>query len=154
MTTQLSNKKIKSLVVGGIPVINALLLSVPVWAQDYRCSTLNNPDAAPSPLALACLLARVLRIFIFSAGAVFVIIAAYGSWKIYLALGDPKALSGGKQTWTYGVYGFFVVVGFFALFTILTSALGIQTPLSPDAIIQGIVEAFAGFLGEAKITGY
>jgi hypothetical protein len=155
MTIQHFNKKIKYLLFFVFAFANMHLLTFISFAQGYSCESITaDADGGPSPLALVCLLARVLRVFIYAAGAVFIAVAAYGSWKIFLAMGDPKALAGGKQTWTYGVYGFFVVVGFFALFTVVASAVGVTNIASPDALLQRLVDALTAFLVESKITGY
>ncbi len=53
-----------------------------------------------------------------------------------MATGDPRGLEGAKQTWTYAVYGFFVVVGFTAIIMIIGKLLGIN--LSPSGFLGNV----------------
>ncbi len=41
-----------------------------------------------------------------------------------MALGNPRGLDAAKQTWTYGLYGFLIVVGYISIYTIITRLLG------------------------------
>jgi hypothetical protein len=105
----------------------------------------------PHPLAIMCPIARILRIFVYSAAIVFVAVMGFGGWKISLSLGDPKALMGGQQTWTYAVLGLFVVLGFFAAFSIVAGLLGIESIVSPDYLVDRIANAIASLYSAVGI---
>lgn len=97
------------------------------------------PDnSAPTLDQIGPVLTRILNILIVAAGGVLVIMIAYGIWKSSLAAGDPRGLEGAKNTWTYALYGFFVVVGVFALTMIIEGVIGVSPG---DGIIGKLVEA-------------
>ena len=73
------------------------------------------------------IIVRIINILIMCAGGVLVIMVAYGIWKSSLASGDPRGLEGAKSTWTYALYGFFIVVGAFAGFMIIQGIVGISS---------------------------
>jgi hypothetical protein len=90
----------------------------------------------PELSSLVDIARRTLNIAVMVSGIVLVAIIAYGVWKSSMATGDPRGLEGAKQTWTYALYGFLIVVAFFSIFIIITSALGIT--LSPGALLTGV----------------
>ena len=71
-------------------------------------------------------LIRIINVSMISAGAVLVVMIAYGVWKSSLATGDPRGLEGAKNTWSYALYGFFIVVGAFAIIMIIEGIVGIS----------------------------
>lgn len=87
---------------------------------------------------------RILNIAVGVAGIVLVAMVAYGVWKSSLSVGDPRGLEGAKQTWTYALYGFFIIVGSFAAFLIMTGILGIT--LSPASLLTNISTAITDLL--------
>ena len=122
----------------------------------YDCDNLSSDIGsgdAPSPLAMTCIVARVINLFLFSVGVAFVVIVGYGAIKGSLALGDPKGLTAARQTWTYGLVGFFVVVFFFAIFVIILNALGMPV-LNPAALIERLQEGITDLLITGQVTGY
>lgn len=87
------------------------------------CSPTSLED--PSPLQIVCPLFRVFNILIFSVGAVFTIMVIYGAIKLAMALGDPKAFEGARQTYVWAIIGLAVILGFFAILTILNGVFGL-----------------------------
>jgi len=84
---------------------------------------------------------NIFNISVSLVGIVLVAVLAYGIWKSSMSLGDPRGLEGAKQTWTYALFGFAVVVLFFFLFTFLTSIFGIETLASPRHLLDKVFEA-------------
>lgn len=70
---------------------------------------------------------RIVNVLMMSAGLVLVAMIAYGVWKSSLATGDPRGLEGAKSTWTYAIYGFFIVVGSLAIVMIVEGILGFSS---------------------------
>ena len=95
-------------------------------------------DQNPSLDQLSGILGRVFNTLVYASGVVLVAMIAYGIIKSSMAAGDPRGLEGAKQTWTYAVYGFFVIVLFFSIFLIITRALGISSLSSPGSILRNI----------------
>lgn len=83
----------------------------------------------PHPLAILCVVVRLLNILVLSAGAVFVMIVLISAIKYAMAQGDPKAMQGSKQTLTVAVIGMLVIIGVFAILTILRTVLGLKSDL-------------------------
>lgn len=88
---------------------------------------------------------RILSYAMGVSGAVLVIMIAYGVWKSSMALGDPRGLEGAKQTWTYAIFGFFVVVGVFVIFAIISGIFGIS--IDPLGLFGGIRSALESLTG-------
>jgi hypothetical protein len=89
---------------------------------------------------------KIFNIALISAGGAFVAMVAYGVWKSSLAAGDPRGLEGAKSTWTYALYGFFIVVGVFAILLIIASILGVS-PFSPGGLVAKLMGAINELLG-------
>ena len=85
-------------------------------------------------------LSNILTIAVTLAGVVLVIMLAYGVWKSSMALGDPRGLEGAKQTWSYAIFGFFVVAGVFVIFNIIANIFGI-TSLNPMNFVRNLSSA-------------
>ena len=127
----------------------------PVFA--YNCGTLTSElssGEAPSPLAIVCVIARVLNVFILFVGVVLIIMIAYSAIKLGMSLGDPKGYKGVQSTWQYIAIGAFVVLGFYAIFRIITHALGLTNFADPNALIDRIEGALERLLQAAGITNY
>jgi len=89
---------------------------------------------------------NIFNILVMAAGGVLVVMIAYGAVKASMALGDPRQLQGAKDTWTHALLGFFIVVGFFAVFVIMAGFLGI-TSLSPANLLNGVMDAIGQLTG-------
>ncbi|PIS22429.1 hypothetical protein COT50_02030 [candidate division WWE3 bacterium CG08_land_8_20_14_0_20_41_10] len=72
---------------------------------------------------------RLLNVLVLSVGAIFVMFVFLSAIKFAMAQGDPKALQGAKQGLTVAIIGVLVVVGVFAILTILRNILGIKYQL-------------------------
>lgn len=95
---------------------------------------------------------RVFNIAFISVGIVLVAVAAYGIIKSSLAAGDPRGLEGAKQTWTYAIYGFAVIVLFFAIFAIAQRLLGIPV-LTPKELLDNVFDAITSLVTVSKESG-
>lgn len=136
-------------------LFSIFLLCFPAFA--YDCSQLSsdlNSGQAPSPLAIVCIIARVINVFILFVGIVLIVMIAYSAIKLSLTLGDPKGFKGVQSTWQYIIIGTFVVLGFFAIFRIVTHVLGISNFYDPNALVQRIEDGITRFLQAAGITDY
>lgn len=94
----------------------------------------------PQLSSLFSIAGNILNVAVSVAGIVLVIMIAYGVWKSSMAVGDPRGLEGAKQTWTYAIYGFFVVVGFTAGVIIIGHLLGVD--LRPSGFLGSVSSAF------------
>ena len=95
---------------------------------------------------------RIFNIVVLSAVGVFVAVAAYGIWKSSLSVGDPRGLDGAKQTWTYALYGFAVVVLFWAIFKIAQEFLGIPA-ITPKDLLDRVFEALQSLVTVSITSG-
>ncbi len=88
------------------------------------------------------LLVNVMNWLVFLVGIVFVLVVAYGAWKASTAAGDPRGLDSAKSTWSYAIFGLLIIVGFFALFTIVSGLFGFKIGFTEifDGIFVGIDE--------------
>ena len=89
--------------------------------------------------AFVCMpfLTRIKKI---SFGGALVIMIAYGIIKASLATGDPRGLEGAKSTWSYALFGFFVIVLSWFLILFIRRLLGMSagSDLSPGGFIDDI----------------
>lgn len=112
-------------------------MSFSVFAIDY--------DTPPSDFSeLGNIIMRVVNTLLIVSGLVLVAIVGYGVVKATLATGDSRALEGAKSTWTYALYGFFIVVGSTAIVVIVTGILGVQMPW--DNLVGNLGNAISGLL--------
>lgn len=79
------------------------------------------------------------------AGGVLVIMVAYGVVKSSMALGDPRGLEGAKQTWTYAIYGFFIIMGVYIILSIAASVFGVS--FNPLGGLGGALQELVGLPG-------
>lgn len=117
------------------------ILSVFSFAQStYEDPTIE--DVVP-------LFSNVVNIVLALAGIAFVAFIAYGAWKGSMALGDPRGLDSAKQTWTYAIYGFLVIILFFSIVAIIRTFIGVTDPNTStfNAIIDGILAPMNALLG-------
>lgn len=126
------------------------------YAINYDCSQLTSEIAsgeAPSPLAMVCIAARVLNIIVLVVGIALVVMILWGALKMSTALGDPKGVKGGHDTWTYAAIGAGIVVGVFAIYSIIAQILGLPA-MPSDFLLTRIETALIGFLNAANIVNY
>lgn len=74
---------------------------------------------------IADMLARAFNLFLMIGGTVFLIMILWSAYKYAMALGDPKMLEGAKQSLTYAIFGFVVVLGFYTIITFAASYFGV-----------------------------
>ncbi len=87
-----------------------------VYAQAYNSSG----DVSE----LAAKVGQAVNILIYISGAVFIAYLIMGAYKFATAQGDPKGISGAKQTLTYAFIGVFVVIGAFFINMIVVDLIG------------------------------
>jgi hypothetical protein len=87
---------------------------------------------------IADVLARTFNIVLFAAGAVFLCMVFYSAYKYAMALGDPKGLQGAKDSLTYAILGFVVVLSFFMIVSFVANYLGLATGVltSPETVLR------------------
>lgn len=81
---------------------------------------------APALANLSCVLGRIINILLMVVGGVFIAMIAYGAYKAAMSVGDAKAFGGAITHWQYTLLGFGVVVGVFAIISIVSRLLGIN----------------------------
>ncbi|MFC1700260.1 hypothetical protein ACFLZ4_01275 [Patescibacteria group bacterium] len=94
----------------------------------------------PSLGALAGIFGNIFNIAVGLAGLVFVIMLGYGVAKASMALGDPEGLEGAKSTWTYALFGLFIVVGVLVIVSLIAGAFGVSS-YSPGTLLQNAASA-------------
>jgi len=89
---------------------------------------------------LANSIKNVISIFLKASAGALVIMIAYGIIKASLATGDPRGLEGAKSTWSYALFGFFVIVLSWFLILFIRRLLGMSagSDLSPGGFIDDI----------------
>lgn len=85
------------------------------------------------------------------AGGVLVVMVAYGVWKSSMALGDPRGLEGAKQTWTYAIYGFFIIMGVYIILSIAASIFGVS--FNPLGGLGGALQELIGLPASSQTSG-
>ena len=137
MSTKLSKLRLHNLLASVSFLLSFSLMSFSVFAVDYE-----NPPTDFSELGN--IIMRVVNTLLMVAGLVLVAMVGYGVVKATLATGDSRALEGAKSTWTYALYGFFIVVGSTAIVVIVTGILGVQMPW--DNLVGNFGAAIDGLL--------
>ena len=140
---QLSNLKNKIL-------IFFTLLIIGVGDIAYSISYEGTPED-PGPTDFLVPFARIFNLLLMVAGGALIIMLLYGAIKLSMALGKPMEYQGAQKTFTYAIVGFGIVVGFFAIWLIITNALGITAFTSPDAIFQSMRDTINTFLEEGQV---
>jgi hypothetical protein len=100
----------------------------------------------PSLDTLKNVLGNTFNIVVSLVGLVLVAVLAFGIWKSSMSLGDPRGLEGAKQTWTYALFGFMVIVLFFVIFYTILGFLGIGNSLTPKILLDKLFEALQELL--------
>ncbi len=140
----------KSLVIYTL-LIATLFSGSTAFAQEKYCTTYDPEN--PTPVNIMCPIVRTFNIFIWVVGGVLAIMIGYGAIKLAMSWGTPQGMMGATFTWTWAFVGFLVIVGFFAMFLIFSSALGISPFSTPDEIFQKIGCNWWGFTQGIGITG-
>lgn len=96
----------------------------------------------PSLNDLKEILSRIVGLFLAASAAALIIMVGYGIIKGSLAAGDPRALEGAKGTWSYAVFGFFIVILSITLVNIIRKVLGIEGSFVFAGFLDNIVGAF------------
>lgn len=102
-----------------------VVASKPAYAQD--CPTSFDD---PTLNQIACPLLRITNTILMVGGSVFVLVIIIGAFKYFTSMGDPKGVMGAKSTLTYGVLGFIIVTGAFAIFWMISNVLGLDLPFN------------------------
>lgn len=140
---RLSNLKDKILI-----FLTILLLGVGdiAYSLDYE-GTADDP----TPTDFLVPIARIFNLMLMVAGGALIIMLLYGAIKLSMALGKPMEFQGAQKTFTYAIVGFAIVAGFFAIWLIITNALGISAFSSPGAIFQSMRDSINIFLEEGQV---
>jgi hypothetical protein len=126
------------------------------FALAYDCEGILRPDLeegnAPSPVAIVCVVGRLLNIALLFVGLVFIAVIAFSAWKLSLAFGDPKGFQGARNTWTYAVLGGLIVVGVFAVSLILANFFGIPGIITPQFLVERLETGLIDLMSISGIT--
>lgn len=95
---------------------------------------------------------RIFNIVFASVAGVLVAVIAYGIWKSSLAAGDPRGLEGAKQTWSYALYGFAVIILFFVIFAVAQRLLGIPV-ITPKQLLDNVFYAIESLVTTSTREG-
>lgn len=140
----------KLLICSSICVSTFKLYVLPVFAA----AELPPPPEIDS---LVGVVSRIVGMFIAASVISLIIIIAYGIIKASLSAGDPRGLEGAKSTWSYAMYGFFIVFFSFVIVSIIWSVLGIggESP-GITGFLNNIIEALGSLidLGQEETSGY
>ena len=104
----------------------ALLITLIGFHGMSVCSAAASTPPPPSVGSIPNVVATVVNMLLAASIAVLIIIIAYGIIKAALASGDPRGIEGAKSTWTYAIYGFFIVFFSFVIYKIIVSILGLS----------------------------
>lgn len=141
------NKLLKSFIAYGFLAFNFFITFA------YDCAGFDADivsGEAPSPLAISCVIGRIINVVVLVAGLGLVYMILWGAFKLSMSQGDPKGYVGAQNTWFYAIIGFLIVVGFFALYTIMAQILGLPVP-STDGLQQRIEDAVSNLMGAAGL---
>lgn len=120
-------------------LISLHLFSQVILGSLFYSLAASGGDDPPQLSSIFGIAGNILNVAVGVAGLVLVAMIAYGVWKSSLATGDPRGLEGAKQTWSYAVYGFFIVVGFTAGVIIIGKLLGVN--LTPSGFMGSVSSA-------------
>ena len=87
--------------------------------------------------AMLCPASKALNYAIAASSVVFALYVIYAGVKLSLAWGDPKGFDSARNSLTYSVVGFGIIMGFFILIRIALNLLGVDKFNDPNAIILG-----------------
>lgn len=120
-----------------------------VNCASFNAETLNFQD--PNELKyILCPVRKIITIGIFASSAVLIVMLAYGGIKAALSFGEPKALMGAKNTWTWAVIGTFLVIIALSIVSMIFGMLGVGgdvfTILNIDSDIDSLWNALPSLL--------
>ncbi|MBW6441734.1 hypothetical protein K0B04_02380 [Patescibacteria group bacterium] len=116
-------------------------LSLICFFMFFLVSPVRADDDFTSIEELKPMIETIFNAVFVSLGLVFVGVIAFGIWKSSLSVGDPRGLEGAKQTWTYALYGFLVVIFVFAIFNIISRWFGILPIITPKDLLESVFNA-------------
>jgi hypothetical protein len=108
------------------------LFTAQVYAQEY--------NSFRDVSELADKVGQAVNILIFISGAVFIAYLILGAYKFATAQGDPKGITGAKQTLTHAFIGVFVVLGVFFINMLVVNWLGVDSTYGEPAGTSGIFD--------------
>ena len=97
------------------------------WSTPWAPAVCKNYDLGDIKIplkALECEFNRVANTVFGIVGAIFIIWAIMAGIRLMLAGGDPKATGDARKSLTFAVLGFVIVVGAYAIVTIVQNAIG------------------------------
>jgi len=104
------------------------------------CEAVGTPEP-PSIEDIPLVISKVVGMLLSASIVILVIIVGYGIIKASLASGDPRGIEGAKGTWTYAIYGFFIVFFSFVIYSIILKVLGISGDgLQRETMFSKIIE--------------
>jgi hypothetical protein len=128
-------------------IVSLTLLNVPSYAIGWQ-GTLDEPH----PTDFLVPLQRIFNLFLMLAGIVLAGVIVYGAIKLSMSFGDPRKLQGARQTLTYAVFGFGIILMFFAGVFFLLTALGVDVSFAnPNDIFVQMREGIQTFLDDARV---
>jgi len=97
-------------------------------------------SSASSIVSIVDMVGAALNILVLSAGAIFIGYLIFGAYKFATAQGDPKGIAGAKQSLTHSVIGLCIVIGVFAINSIVVGILGVSNSGlgTPDGILDSL----------------
>ena len=84
-------------------------------------------NSVGSVVNIVGMVGKALNILVLSCGAIFIAYLVFGAYKFATAQGDPKGIAGAKQSLTYAVIGLCIVIGVFAINSIVVGILGLSS---------------------------
>lgn len=104
----------------------------------------------PALSDLEGVISNIFKYVVGLAGLVFAGAVAYAGWKFSASLGDARGIDAAKQTLTYALIGFGVVVAFFAIFSIFVNLLGLSGFGGLGGLISSLFDGIYDLIGIAK----
>lgn len=84
-------------------------------------------NSVGSIVSIVDMVGKALNILVFACGAIFIAYLIFGAYKFVTAQGDPKGIAGAKQSLTHSVIGLCIVIGVFAINSIVVGILGVDS---------------------------
>jgi len=121
------NKMLKTVSILLVLVTTMLVATRPAYATELDvCDTDISKSMDPSPVQIVCPIYRTLNIFMWLGAAALVMMIFLSAYKFAMSQGDPKGYEGAKQTLTYAVMGFLVVLGTWTVLILIKNVFGLQ----------------------------
>ncbi|MCA9307954.1 MAG: hypothetical protein R3B92_01615 [Patescibacteria group bacterium] len=110
------------------------------------CSSVNYGSGNVTVTTLVCPLLLTINILMLSAGAVFVVMIFVGVYKFAVSAGDPQIIAGARNTLTWAVTGFIVIVMAFTIIGLVGNTLGADgTTMGTTAIFDAWITTLNDF---------